>query len=117
MSDAITPLDSTHEPATPFLVDAWGVRCALKDEAVGWSELIRVRIVTTDEGPWCEDAFWLLEGRDGTGCVVPNAFAETSGLVSAVGAHLPGFDYRMVVEAMTSTDHAEFLCWQAPEAA
>lgn len=99
---------------TPFLVDAWGVRCAAADEAVAWADLIRVKIVTTDEGPWIEDAFWVLEGP-GHGCVVPNEFAETSGLLSACGQRLEGFDYTQVISAMSCTEPAEFLCWQRPE--
>ena len=39
-------------------------------EEVKWDDLTEVRIVTTDEGPFGEDVYWLLAGSDGTGVAV-----------------------------------------------
>ncbi len=36
-------------------------------EEVRWDDLTEVRIVTTDEGPFGKDVYWLLAGSDGRG--------------------------------------------------
>jgi hypothetical protein len=33
-------------------------------ESVHWDDLVEVGILTTDEGPWSEDVFWLLMASD-----------------------------------------------------
>jgi hypothetical protein len=80
-------------------------------EWVLWSDLVSVRIVTTSGGPFLDDVFWVLSGRDGSACVVPNGREED--LLPRL-QKLPGFDHNAVINAMTCTDDAEFLCWTAP---
>lgn len=41
------------------------------EEAVQWDDLSEIAIVTTDAGPWCEDAYWLLVGKT-RGCAIAN---------------------------------------------
>ena len=79
-------------------------------EEARWDDLAEVRIVTTDEGPFGEDVYWLLAGSDGTGVAVPG-FSVTDDLLRLQS--LPGFDNEQMIQAtMTSTDNAQFLCWQ-----
>ena len=59
-------------------------------EQVRWEDLERVTILTTDEGPFAEDFFFLLHGRDGTGCVVGNGRAVEVGLLDWLQRKLPG---------------------------
>lgn len=80
-------------------------------EEIRWSELVRVSIVTTDEGPFLEDFFWLLQAANGSGCVVPNGQACEVDLVGKL-LRLPGFNDMAVIEASGCTSGAEFLCWE-----
>ena len=81
-------------------------------ESVRWDDLAEVGIITTDEGPWFEDVFWLLIGSDGkSGCAVPQG-AEGMDLLLEALQKLPGFDNRAVIEAMGSTSNARFVCWK-----
>jgi hypothetical protein len=99
------------------VVDQVGVRRRLPDgrqEAVGWDDLVEVAIRTTPEGPWREDVFFLLTGRDGGGVAVSQGEAVELGLLGWLQA-LPGFDNQRVVEAMTYAEDALFVCWRRPD--
>ncbi|HZA80839.1 MAG TPA: hypothetical protein VFC13_05125, partial [Actinomycetes bacterium] len=99
------------------VVDQVGVRRRLPDgrqEAVGWDDLVEVAIRTTPEGPWQEDVFFLLTGRDGGGVAVPHGEAIERDLLGWLQA-LPGFDHQQVVEAMTCAEDALFVCWRRPD--
>src|SRR5262249_51348871 len=83
-----------------------------REERVFWEELTRVEILTTDEGPFTEDFFFLLEGRDGAGVAVSNALAVKHELVAILQRRLPGLDSRAIIEASGSTARRRFLVWQ-----
>lgn len=95
-------------------VDANGVRRTLargKAESVRWDELVEVRIRTTADGPLAEDVFYVLVGRGGAGCVIPQGLAP-DGFVERL-LTLPGFDSGQLIESMGSVVQAEFVCWRA----
>ena len=79
-------------------------------ESVKWSDLQAVVIVTTDLGPYVDDVFWVLVGKE-VGCIVPSE-AEGIDLLLRRLQQLPRFDHEAVVAAMTSTQNARFLCWR-----
>jgi hypothetical protein len=79
-------------------------------ESVAWDDLTEVRLLTTGDGPWADDVFWVLEGGDG-GCVIPQSFV-TEAMLGRLQA-LPGFENERMIEAMGSTVEAEFVCWRA----
>jgi hypothetical protein len=79
-----------------------------------WNELTRIEIVTTDKGPWTEDFFFVLEGRDGAGVAVSNALAVKHGLVTILQRHLGRLDSKAIIEASGSTRARRFLVWQKP---
>jgi|SRR5688572_22754650 len=79
-------------------------------ERVGWADLEKVELVTTGEGPFAPDVFWVLHGTAG-GCAVPQGATGDKELLERLQA-LPGFDNGAVVEAMGSTSDRTFLCWQ-----
>jgi hypothetical protein len=79
-------------------------------ETVSWDDLEAVIILTTDEGPFRDDVFWLLKGS-ASGCAVPSETEGMSELMTRL-QQLPGFDNDAVIRAMGSTDNATFLCWQ-----
>src|SRR5687768_8226449 len=104
-----------RKPAVPAVtVDDRGVRRVLgkgKVEAVEWKDLVEVEIVTTDEGPWVDDVFFLLVGGDGTGCCVPQGAPGSETLLDRLQA-LPEFDNGKVIEAMACSENARFVCWK-----
>ncbi|MCU1645893.1 MAG: hypothetical protein JWN03_6168 [Nocardia sp.] len=84
-------------------------------EEVAWTELAEVRLITTADGPFAEDVFFVLIGATGKGCVVPHSAADTAFLARLQA--LPGFDNDKVVEAMLSTADRQFLVWRRAESA
>lgn len=78
-------------------------------EHVGWDELLRVDIATTNEGPWVDDVFWLLSAGD-HGCAVPSE-AEGMGELLLRLQELPRFDNEAVIRAMGCTDNELFPVW------
>lgn len=103
------------EPESRFVlrVSDLEVLCERPDgkvERVGWADLQRVEVVTTSDGPFAPDVFWVLHGTDG-GCVVPQGATGDGHLLERLQA-LPGFDNEALIAAMSSTSRATFLCWQ-----
>jgi hypothetical protein len=75
--------------------------------------LSAVVIKTTDQGPFLEDVFFILIGKDQqSGCVVTQGAAGESELFNALQTRLPGIDNEKVIEAMSSTDNHSFLIWR-----
>jgi hypothetical protein len=81
-----------------------------KVERVGWSDLQKVEVVTTADGPFAPDVFWVLHGTSG-GCAVPQGATGDKELLERLQA-LPGFDDQAFIEAMSSISDRRFLCWQ-----
>jgi hypothetical protein len=102
------------EPSLEF--SDQGVRRVLPDgrvEQVGWDELAEVQVMTTSDGPFTEDVFFVLFGRnEGQGCVVPHSKADDSFLRRLQA--LPGFDNEALIRAMISVVEDQFLLWRAP---
>jgi len=81
-------------------------------ESIAWDELAKVQILTTDEGPWSEDVYFLLSTEDGKrGCAVPQLSKGSQQLLERLMT-LPGFDHEQVIEAMGCTSRKMFLCWE-----
>jgi hypothetical protein len=100
-------------------IDDHGVRRELpggKVEQVAWDDLLEVAVLTTSDGPFADDVFFVLAGRDGMGCVVPQGAPESRQLLERL-QRLPGFDNEAFIRAMSSTDDATFVCWRrSPQA-
>lgn len=80
-----------------------------KHEIIQWSELREVAIITTNEGPFVDDVFWVLSGTD-TGCLVPSEADGAKELLAHL-QKLPGFNNEAVIQAMGSTENGKFICW------
>jgi hypothetical protein len=78
--------------------------------SVRWDDLQAVLIATTDDGPFVEDVWWILVDSDGQ-CVIPQAAAGETELFHRL-QELPGFDNEAFIEAMSSVENRQFLCWQ-----
>ena len=86
-----------------------------KEERITWSDLIEIGIVTTNEGPFQEDVYFLLLGPDKEhGCAIPQGAIDTQKLVERLQA-LPGFDNDALIRAMGCTENDRFVCWQRKE--
>jgi hypothetical protein len=84
-----------------------------RQEKVRWDELVEVGILTTDEGPFGEDVFWILIGAGGAhGCAAPQGARGSEDLLKAFQERLPGFDNEAVIRAMGSTSNDRFVCWR-----
>ena len=79
-------------------------------ESVRWDDLKAVLIQTTDEGPFGDDVFWVLLGNE-SGCVVPQSATGEKEFLERLQT-LPNFDNEAVIEAMSSIDNNQFLCWK-----
>lgn len=95
--------------AARFQIDDLGVRQQLAGTVaeVKWEELEAIDIVTTDEGPFVEDVFWVFHGRQG-GCVIPG---ELGSRILDFANRFPDWDTSAVVTAMGSTGNARFRVW------
>jgi hypothetical protein len=81
-------------------------------ETIRWDEVHEVGILTTDEGPWQEDVFFLLIAADGmSGCCVPQSSDGCDQLLRRL-QQLPNFDNEAVIKAMGSSCNAKFVCWK-----
>lgn len=101
------------EPAR-IEVDETGARRWLQDgrvESVSWAHLTLVAILTTDDGPFSEDQFWVLEDSEGGACVLPMGLIPEPGLLERFQA-LPGFNSDAVIEAASSIQRTLFTCWR-----
>lgn len=84
-------------------------------ESISWEEIDEVGILTTDEGPFVDDVFWLMTNSTRTkGCAPSNAAEGFSSLLERLQT-LPGFNNEAVIRAMGSTDGAYFLVWRREE--
>jgi hypothetical protein len=81
-----------------------------KVERVAWADLQKVEVVTTSDGPFAPDVFWVLHGSE-SGCAVPQGATGDSQLLERLQT-LPGFDNDALIAAMSSTSDQRFLCWQ-----
>jgi hypothetical protein len=86
-------------------------------EHVAWADIERVSIMTTDEGPWLEDVYFIIDSKTGGGCAVAHDLATESKLLEALQSRLEGLDNAAVIEAMLSTSNREFPIWQAKKGA
>ena len=85
-------------------------------ESVRWDDLREVHVITTDQGPFLDDVFWLLIGDEG-GCAVPSEAEGAAELLERL-QQLPKFDNCAVIAAMGCTENNSFSVWhRRPEAA
>ena len=83
---------------------------------LAWAQLAYVGIITTADGPGVPDLFWMLQQHDRrTSLVIPMGAEGEHELLHEMQSRLPGFDNMTVIEAMSSTDPAGFIVWQAGE--
>ena len=88
-----------------------------KQESVAWTDLSKVEIETTDEGPVSEDFFYLLYAKNGGGVVVGVRLAVEHNLLKELQQRLPGLDKKTVALASGCTENRSFHIWPARQGA
>ncbi|HEY9753867.1 MAG TPA: hypothetical protein V6C97_01755 [Oculatellaceae cyanobacterium] len=79
-------------------------------ESVRFDDLEEVYIVTTDQGPFVEDLFYVLKGHHG-GTIIGQEWASRVGLMERL-FKLPNLNLEQIVQAMASIDNHAFLIWR-----
>ena len=102
-------------PIGHLAIDEVGITRTAKGlrEHVAWGDIARVRIMTTDQGPYLEDVFFIVEAKSDGGCVVPQDLAVRDGLLEALQSRLVGLNNGAVIEAMLSVENRIFTIWEA----
>jgi len=96
-----------------FFLNSEGLRREISDgtvEELSWSNLKKVVIVTTDEGPYWEDLYFVLDADPG-GTIVSHEWATRIHLLNEL-EKLPGFNWESFIQAMGSTENSSFVCWE-----
>jgi hypothetical protein len=93
-------------------IDDWGVQRLDPNEAIAWADIERIEIVTTDEGPWREDFWWLLENAEEKGLTIGGDEAEAANLLAVIQQRYLDLDNEEVIRAVRSTQNARFLIWR-----
>lgn len=76
------------------------------------ADLSGVIIETNDTGPGGADIWWLLFGRDERlACAFPQGASDGQIVIDFLMT-LPNFDFRQMVEAVSSTSNAVFPAWR-----
>ena len=75
-----------------------------------FKDIIEIKIVTTDQGPWLPDVFWVLKSPNTTITVENDAPFFPILLVQL--QNIDGFDNDQVIKAMQSTEWAEFIAFK-----
>lgn len=104
-------------PATQLVIDDAGITRTAPGlrEQVAWADIERVRILTNDRGPWHDDVFFVIDSKQGDGCLVTHDLAVRSGLLDALYARLEGLNSAAVIEAMGSAENRVFTIWEAKQ--
>jgi hypothetical protein len=113
LRDSASPPPPPSWPAFVVRIDDIEIACTRPDgtrERIAWADLDRVTILTTADGPFAPDAFWVLTGAAG-GCLSPWGAKGDRELLERL-QHLPGFDDAAVLRAVGSTQPARFECWR-----
>lgn len=76
---------------------------------IAWHELNEIKIVTTDEGPFRDDVFWVLQAEDVCICFPIGVEGEQEFLERV--QELVGFDNTALINSMSSAHNQEFKCW------
>lgn len=99
--------DSFVVSVTDELVKA--VRPDGKIEQIAWNDIMEIKMVITDAGPFAPDVWLALMGKT-SGCVIPQD-AEGYYTVYDIVSKYEGFNFENVIASMSCTDNQEFPLW------
>ena len=67
-------------------------------ETIRWDDVEEIRLVTTSDGPFLPDRWYLFVG-DGNGCSIPSEAKGFDQLWDVFKTRFPGFDYGVILQA------------------
>jgi hypothetical protein len=81
-------------------------------QAWKWIDVVSIEIVTTDEGPWNEDLYWLISVKNRNECIViPQGAEGGNAMLDAIPKVLGEPDWAVATEAMCCCSDNRFLIW------
>lgn len=83
-----------------------------KKEKHLFEDLCKVTIITTDQGPFEDDVFWLMLFK--SIIMIPQGCHGEDKLLEVL-QNFPGFDNEQVIEAMSCSENRSFLVWEKKE--
>jgi hypothetical protein len=79
---------------------------------VAWTDITRVVIRTTDEGPYFPDVYWEIYKDDGEPAILYfQSVSGTDELLAEMQRRLPGFANDRLIQAMSSSSNDLFVLW------
>ncbi|HEY5583247.1 MAG TPA: hypothetical protein VIK78_02005 [Ruminiclostridium sp.] len=93
--------------------DELGVKVEQKNGTIEyskWDEIVKISLITTDQGPFVDDVFLALF-KEEKRCLIPSEGEGYNEVYEKV-SKFEGFDFAKVIEAMSSTLNKEFICWE-----
>ena len=79
-------------------------------EMIRWDDVRSISVITTDEGPFLPDVWFVLQGNDGQ-CQFPQGAPKADEAYERISL-FDGFDFETFIKSMSSTENARFLLWQ-----
>ncbi len=77
-----------------------------------WAEVNKILIITTDEGPFVDDVFWVFQTAKG-GIIVPSETAvDNDKKIMDCAKYFPNFNWEIALKSVTSAKNAEFVVWE-----
>ena len=81
-----------------------------RKQAVRWDDVQTISVVTTDEGPFAPDIWFVLQGK-GDACMFPQGAPKSDEAYERI-SQFNGFDFEALIKSMSSTENAQFLLWK-----
>src|SRR5271166_744669 len=73
------------------------------ERRIGWNDIRRVLVVTTDDGPFLDDFFYVFECKES--CIfVPPEWQQRLNLIEVLQARLQGIHFESMIEAAGSVE-------------
>ncbi|PKL17318.1 MAG: hypothetical protein CVV49_11580 [Spirochaetae bacterium HGW-Spirochaetae-5] len=96
-------------------VDDEGISCSHPKrnfERINWTDIDEIAIVTTNDGPFFPDVWFVFIGKD-TGCSFPQGATNLTDelLFDNIIKRFKNFDYAIMIQAMSCAENNKFICW------
>ena len=81
-----------------------------KTEQILWKDIIEIRFINTDVGPFSPDIWLALIGKN-SGCLIPHGSVGCEKVYDIVSKY-EDFNFENAMKSMTSTENEQFLLWK-----
>lgn len=77
-----------------------------------WSDVEKIQVFTTDEGPFNEDLYWVISFVNCNHCLyIPQLSKGSDKMITAISEVLSEPNWDMAIKAMGSCENDKFLIW------